>query len=87
MKTSPGEIHETLLQRAESRLAQGERMVATLAVDLDGSLRFRAGLLVLTNLRLLHVETAEFREWRLAELTDLILEEMGPTVALHLRQG
>ncbi|MBL9130287.1 MAG: ABC transporter ATP-binding protein, partial [Verrucomicrobiaceae bacterium] len=32
-------------------------------------------------------ETAEFSEWRIAEVTDLILEEMGPTVALHLRQG
>jgi ATP-binding cassette subfamily B protein len=62
-------------------------MVARLLTDLDWNLHFRAGLIVLTNLRLLHIEAGDFREWKLAAADDLALEEMGPTVALHLKQG
>jgi ATP-binding cassette subfamily B protein len=61
--------------------------MASLLTDLDWNLHFRTGLLVLTNLRLLHVETGDFREWPLGEAVDLVLEEMGPTAAIHLKQA
>lgn len=62
-------------------------MVARLQTDLDWNLHFRAGLVVLTPQRLLHVEAGNVHEWRCSEVSDLVLEEMGSTVALHLRQG
>jgi ATP-binding cassette subfamily B protein len=62
-------------------------MVASLQTDLNRTLRFHAGLIVLTNLRLLHLEEAVFHEWKLGDIHELVLEEMGPTVALHLQTG
>ncbi|MBK8039334.1 MAG: ABC transporter ATP-binding protein [Verrucomicrobiaceae bacterium] len=78
---------QTLLQHAESRLVPGERITARLSTDLNWSLHFHAGLIVLTNQRLLHVEEGAFHDWRLQNLDELLLEEMGPTAALHLMQG
>lgn len=85
--STPSETHETLLRRAEKQLVEGERMVARLLIDLDASLHFHGGLIVLTSTRLLHVETATFHAWKLAEVQDLKLEEMGATAAIHLMQG
>lgn len=62
-------------------------MVARLLIDLDASLHFHGGLIVLTNSRLLHVEPASFHAWPLAEVQDLKLEEMGATAAIHLLQN
>lgn len=62
-------------------------MVASLQTDLNRTLRFQTGLIVLTNLRLLHVEEAVFHEWKLEDIHELVLEEIGPTVALHLQMG
>ncbi|OYW74840.1 MAG: hypothetical protein B7Z37_16085 [Verrucomicrobia bacterium 12-59-8] len=64
-------------------------MLARLMTDLDAGLHFRHGLIVLTNTRLLHFEDAgasqpRFLAWKLAELQEFKLEEMGATIALHL---
>ena len=57
--------------------------------DLDAGLHFRHGLIVLTNTRLLNFEDAgagqpSFIAWKLAELQEFKLEEMGATIALQL---
>ena len=57
--------------------------------DLDAGLHFRHGLIVLTNTRLLHFEAEgtsqpRFVAWKLADLQEFKLEEMGATIALHL---
>lgn len=57
--------------------------------DLDAGLHFRHGLILLTNTRLLNFELAGtgqplFLAWKLAELQEFKLEEMGATIALHL---
>lgn len=57
--------------------------------DLDAGLHFRHGLIVLTNTRLLHFEDEgtsqpRFVAWKLADLQEFKLEEMGATLALHL---
>lgn len=62
-------------------------MVARLLIDLDPSLHFHGGLIVLTGTRLLHVEPSACRAWNLAEVQDLKLEEMGATAAIHLMQA
>jgi ATP-binding cassette subfamily B protein len=82
-------LPDLLLQHAESKLASGERTVARLMTDLDSGLHFRHGLIVLTNTRLLNFEAAgagqpSFVSWKLADLQDLKLEEMGATIALQL---
>ena len=64
-------------------------MVARLMTDLDAGLHFRHGLIVLTNTRLLNFEDAgagqpSFIAWKLAELQEFKLEEMGATIALQL---
>jgi len=86
------DLPDLLLQHAESRLAAGERTVARLMTDLDAGLHFRHGLIVLTNTRLLHFEDSgtkqpRFVSWKLAELQEFKLEEMGATIALHLMGG
>ncbi len=60
--------------------------------DLDASLHFHSGLIVLTNQRLLHVEqprneNIHFKAWKLTAIDDLMLEELGATAVLHLIQG
>ena len=67
-------------------------MVARFQTDLDASLHFHQGVIVLTSHRLLHVESPTmgetgFRSWKIAEVEDLLLEEMGATAAIHLLQG
>ena len=84
---NPSEIHETLLQQAEKRLAQGERLIARLFIDLDTSLHFHSGLMVLTSARLLHIESGSSHAWKLTDVDDLKLEEMGATAAIHLMQA
>ena len=83
------DLPDLLLQHAESKLAAGERTVARLMTDLDAGLHFRHGLIVLTNTRLLHFEDEggsqpRFVAWKLADLQEFQLEEMGATIALHL---
>jgi ATP-binding cassette subfamily B protein len=80
---------DRLLQHAESKLASGERTVARLMTDLDSALHFRHGLIVLTNARLLSFEDApagqpNIQAWKLTELQEFKLEEMGATIALQL---
>ena len=60
--------------------------------DLDAGLHFRHGLILLTNTRLLNFELAGtgpplFLAWKLADLQEFKLEEMGATIALHLMGG
>ncbi len=62
-------------------------MVARLLIDLDASLHFHGGLIVLTNTRLLHLEQTLSQAWNLADVQDLKLEEMGATAAIHLVQA
>jgi ATP-binding cassette subfamily B protein len=74
----------------EKRLEPGERIIVRLQTDLDRKLCFQDGLLVLTNRRLLHLEKCEageplFGAWKLEDIEDLTLEEMGATGALHLK--
>jgi len=83
------DLPELLLQHAESKLTSGERTIARLMTDLDAGLHFRHGLIVLTNTRLLHFEDEgasqpRFVAWKLADLHEFKLEEMGATIALHL---
>ena len=83
------DLPELLLQHAESKLTSGERTIARLMTDLDAGLHFRHGLIVLTNTRLLHFEDEgasqpRFVAWKLADLQEFQLEEMGATIALHL---
>ena len=83
------DLPDLLLQHAESKLASGERTVARLMTDLDAGLHFRHGLIVLTNTRLLNFEAAgtgqpSFVSWKLADLQEFKLEEMGATIALQL---
>jgi len=83
------DLPDLLLQHAESKLASGERTVARLMTDLDAGLHFRHGLIVLTNTRLLNFEAAgtgqpSFAAWKLAELQEFRMEEMGATIALQL---
>jgi len=71
------------------RLEPGERVVARWQTDLDRHLQFQNGLLVLTTRRLLQLEespqgTDRIRDWNLADIEELTLEEMGATGALHL---
>ena len=70
----------------------GERIMARFLTDLDASLHFHQGLIVLTDRRLLHVEPAQaedlsFRSWRLADIDDLVIDELGAVAELHLIQG
>ena len=63
--------------------------MARFQTDLDLRLHFHKGLLVLTNRRLLYLEekpegAARFRDWKLGEIGNLSLEEMGATGVLHL---
>jgi ATP-binding cassette subfamily B protein len=78
-----------VLPLVEKRLEQGERVVARFPTDLSPDLRFAKGLLVLTDRRLLELtenpdRTTRVAEWRLAEIADLTMEELGATGALHL---
>ena len=90
--TIPSDSFDTLLQLAELKLESGERILARFQTDLDASLHFHQGLLVLTDKRLLHVEAAkqgktEFRAWSLDEVEELLVEEMGATAIVHLMRG
>jgi len=63
------------LQALKSRLADGENVLASLAVDLDHQLHFAAGAVALTNRSLWGTDSqGEWREWALAT----------PHLALHL---
>jgi len=62
-------------------------MVARLLIDLDASLHFHGGLIVLTNTRLLSIEAEHCHVWHLTEVQSLKLEEMGATAAIHLMQA
>lgn len=62
-------------------------MVARLLIDLDASLHFHGGLIVLTTKRLMNVEAEHFHAWPLVEVQNLKLEEMGATAAIHLMQA
>ena len=55
------------LQALKSRLAHGENVLASLAVDLDAQLRFAAATVVLTNRRLCATDAqGNWQEWALA---------------------
>lgn len=73
-------------------MQSGERVLARFLTDLDASLHFHEGLIVLTDTRLMHVEPAKtedlsFHAWNLSEIEDLVVEELGPIAELHLMQG
>lgn len=89
---SPIDSPETLLQHASARLSANERMIARLETDLNASLHFHRGMVLLTNLRLLSVEAARndeisFRSWKLLDIEDVVLEELGATAEIHLVQA
>ena len=92
IRKPPADSSETLLDHAQAHLSEGERVTASFQTDLDASLHFHRGLIALTDQRLLHAEQARgeamsFRSWKLAEIDDLVLEELGATAAIHLIQG
>lgn len=83
---------DALYKHAESRLVEGERIMAYFETDLDASLHFHSGLIILSDRRLMHVEhprneNIHFRAWKLNTIDDLLLEELGATAAIHLKQG
>ncbi|MDB6072655.1 MAG: hypothetical protein JWO89_295, partial [Verrucomicrobiaceae bacterium] len=66
--------------------------MAHFETDLDASLHFHSGLIVLTDQRLMHAEqprdeNIRFKSWKLPLIDDLVLEELGATAVLHLIQG
>ena len=92
IRKPPADSSETLLDHAQAHLSEGERVTASFQTDLDASLHFHRGLIALTDQRLLPAEQARgeamsFRSWKLAEIDDLVLEELGATAAIHLIQG
>jgi ATP-binding cassette, subfamily B, bacterial len=83
---------ETLFQHAETRLRPNERILGRLHTDLDANLHFHRGLVVLTNIHLFSVEQVRsegivFQSWKLTDVEDLVLEEMGSTAVVHLMQA
>ncbi len=67
-------------------------MLARFSTDLDASLHFHQGLVLLTDQRLMHIEPGpsealNFRAWKITEIENLIIEELGPTAELHLTQA
>lgn len=83
---------ERLFQHATARLKPNERIIARLETDLDANLHFHRGLLLLTNLRLISLESAQnaeidFRTWKLLEIENLVLEELGATAQIHVLQA
>ena len=67
-------------------------MVAYFETDLDASLHFHSGVIVLTEQRLMHVEqprgeNIHCKVWKLSAIDDIVFEELGGTAALHLMQG
>lgn len=93
MRPHPSVDHSRILfDHAESRLTEGERITAHFETDLDASLHFHSGLIVLTDRRLMHIEqprneNVHFKAWKLPSIDDLVLEELGATACLHLIQG
>ncbi len=88
----PTDPSEALYKHAESRLVENERILVHFETDLNASLHFHSGLIVLTDLRLMHVEhppgeNIHFKAWKLTAIDDIVLEELGATAALHLIQG
>ena len=88
----PTDPFHSLLKHAEAHLKGGEHITASFQTDLDASLHFHRGLIALTDRRLGHAEEGRdeamtFRSWKLSEIDDLVLEELGPTAAIHLIQG
>ena len=88
----PIDPSDALFKHAESRLGDGERIITHFETDLNASLHFHSGIIVLTDLRLMHVEqprneNVHFKAWKLTAIDDLILEELGATAAIHLMQG
>ena len=70
----------------QARLPSEENVVATLEVDLDSALRFRHGLLVLTNRRLhaWDASDAAWREWPLAPGLNLQISDHAGVGQLEL---
>jgi ATP-binding cassette subfamily B protein len=92
IRSTPTDLTDTLLAHADTKLVSGERALARFQTDLDASLHFHRGIILLTDKRLLHVEKARdaalgFLSWNLAEIEDLVLEELGATAAIHLMKG
>jgi ATP-binding cassette subfamily B protein len=92
---NPIRLSTTILARhlklplIEKRLEPGERILVRLQTDLDQQLHFHKSMLVLTNRRLLsfegnHAGAGVLRDWQLEDISELRLEEMGATGALHL---
>ena len=65
--TGPGALPQPWHDRLQARLRADERLVSWLLVDLDSKLDFSAGVLVLTNQRLMSCEAGDadagWREW------------------------
>lgn len=83
------DVSEVLLHYLNSKLRSDEYIIADLLTDLDSSLSFLCGLIVLTNRQLLRVEDPDskslnFQSWNLSDQQDLKLEEMGGTISLTL---
>ncbi len=92
IRSIPTDLTETLLAHADTKLVSGERVLARFQTDLNAGLHFHQGLIVLTSQRLLHVESTkggdlQFKEWRIRDIDDLVLEEFGATAAIHLMQS
>ncbi|MDB6140422.1 MAG: putative transporter ATP-binding protein, partial [Verrucomicrobiaceae bacterium] len=88
----PADSSESLYKHAESRLGDGERIISHFETDLNASLHFHSGVIVLTDQRLLHVEqprneSIRFKAWKLTAIDDLVLDELGATAVIHLLQG
>ena len=91
-RTVPIASPETLFQHAETRLRPNERILGKMHTDLDANLHFHRGLVVLTNIHLFSVEQVRsegivFQSWKLTDVEDLVLEEMGSTAVVHLMQA
>ncbi|CAM4100409.1 ABC transporter [Bordetella tumbae] len=84
-----GQPHAALYDAMRSRLAPGEAILACLETDLDTRLRFRPGLVVLTNQRLLakSPDHEQWREWGLTSTLRLSLHDHAGAAVLSLNEG
>lgn len=86
----PGAAPRPLEAELSRRLAPNENVLASLQVDLSGTLHFAHGLLALTSQRLLAcTEGGEWREWALAPGLGMRLLDHGGvgTLELHDDRG
>ncbi|MRR09047.1 ABC transporter, partial [bacterium] len=85
---SAGNLPESWRSSLSRRLESDETLLAWLELDLDAQLRFAAGLIAVTNRRLLAASDAEtWQEWPLAADLTLLRRDHAGVGSLELRDA